>query len=293
MITQQHKYIWILISGSIVLLLSFILILSPREENNDFDGELTYADVKYQLELGPRIPGSDAHIKTGEWIVDKLKKFRWDVETQETTISGINIKNIIAKRGSGTPWVIIGSHYDSRKFADNDPTMEERQNPVPGANDGASSTAILLELGRILPIKPNKQIWLVFFDAEDISGNAIALGSHYFVSQMVGNPDSVVILDMVGDKDLNIYMEGNSNPELNKEIWDIATVLGHSQFIPSYKYTILDDHVPFVNAGIKAVDIIDFDYPYWHTTEDTLDKISAESLEIVGETVTRWLDVFP
>jgi len=290
---QKRHYLWILIAGSIVLLLSYVLVSSPREEKNEFDGERTYADVKYQLELGPRIPGSDAHKKTGEWITDKLKKFLWDVETQETTISGINIKNIIAKRGSGNPWVIIGSHYDTRKFADNDPTMEERQNPVPGANDGASSTAILLELGRILPIKPEKQIWLVFFDAEDISGNAIALGSQYFVSQLVGNPDSVVVLDMVGDKDLNIYMEKNSNPDLTKEIWDIATLLGHSQFIPSYKYTIIDDHIPFVNAGIKAVDIIDFDYPYWHTTEDTLDKISAESLKIVGDTIIRWLDVFP
>ena len=84
---------------------------------------------------------------------------------------------------------------------------------------------------------------------------------------------------MVGDKDLNIYMEGNSNPDLNTEIWSVAKELGYSQFIPTYKYDLIDDHIPFIQAGIRAVDVIDFDYPYWHTTNDTLDKVSAESLQ--------------
>ena len=110
---------------------------------------------------------------------------------------------------------------------------------------------------------------------------------------MSGQPDSVIILDMIGDKDLNIYMEGNSDPDLNNEIWRVASELGYSQFIPKYKYNLIDDHIPFLNAGIRAVDVIDFNYPYWHTVEDTADKVSAESLQIVGETIVKWLEQYP
>ena len=156
--------------------------------------------------------------------------------------------------------------------------------------------AVLLELARVIPNNLDKQIWLVFFDAED-NGNAFGtgwdLGSEYFVSMLSGQPDSVIILDMIGDKDLNIYMEGNSNPDLNNEIWSVASELGYSQFIPKYKYNLIDDHTPFLNAGIRAVDVIDFDYPYWHTVEDTADKVSAESLQVVGDTIMKWLEQYP
>ena len=189
-------------------------------------------------------------------------------------------------------WVIIASHYDSRSLADNDPNPQNRKLPVLGANDGASSVAVLMEIARVLPSRLNKQIWLVFFDAEDNSntlGTGGDLGSQYFVSELNGKPDSVVILDMIGDKYLNIYMERNSNPDLNTEIWGVASELGYSQFIPKYKYSLIDDHTPFIKAGIRAVDLIDFDYPYWHTADDTLDKVSAESLKTVGDTVIKWL----
>jgi Zn-dependent M28 family amino/carboxypeptidase len=177
-------------------------------------------------------------------------------------------------------------------FADRDSNPENMRTPVVGANDGASSVAILLELARVLPIRLEEQIWLVFFDAEDngdISGYDWSMGSQYFVSELKGKPDDVIIIDMVGDKDLNIYMERNSNPDLNQEIWGVASTLGHSQFRGAYKHQLTDDHLPFIQAGIKAIDIIDFDYPYWHTTHDTLDKVSADSLEIVGETILKWL----
>jgi Zn-dependent M28 family amino/carboxypeptidase len=118
----------------------------------------------------------------------------------------------------------------------------------------------------------------------------LSVGSQYFVDQLTAKPDSVVILDMVGDKDLHINMERNSNPDLNTEIWNIASELGYKQFIPEYKYSITDDHIPFIDAGIKAADIIDIDYPYWHTTQDTLDKVSAESLKAVGDTIMKWIE---
>ncbi|OGO13121.1 MAG: hypothetical protein A2Y53_08055 [Chloroflexi bacterium RBG_16_47_49] len=281
----------------IFIILSFsIFLFSSSKGSKVFDGQKAYEDVGYQVGLGPRLPGSEAHKNTANWIISKLQSLQWEVTTQETVISGIPIKNIIGRRGTGTPWIIIASHYDSRFLADREADPENRKLPVVGANDGASTVAILLELARVLPSRSNTQIWLVFFDAEDngdISGYEWYLGSQYFVDELNGKPDSVIILDMVGDKDLSIYMERNSNPELNQEIWGVASELGYTQFIPTYKYDLLDDHIPFIRAGIKAVDIIDFDYPYWHTTQDTLDKISADSLKVVGETILQWVEQYP
>jgi glutaminyl-peptide cyclotransferase len=286
--------------GLFIFLVIVVTILLSISINNKkaqaFDGERSFADVEYQLDLGPRTMGSVAHDKAVSYIVDQLKSDNWQVEIQETIIDGQVIKNIIAKRGIGAPWIILGSHYDSRLFADQDKNPADQTLSVPGANDGASSTAILLELARVLPNRINKQIWLVFFDDEDngnASGMGWSIGSTYFVSQLQGKPDSVIVLDMLGDKNLNIYKEGNSDSLISDEIWNVANSLGYNQFIPSIKYKLIDDHTPFLNAGIRAVDVIDFNYPYWHTTSDTLDKISAESLKAVGDTVLKWLEDYP
>jgi len=294
----MNKYLKITIS--ILLLSSFVLIMiylikSFGQSSLEFDGQRAYADVKYQVEQGPRVLGSKAHENVATWILSELRQVGWDADSQEGSLSGVPVENIIARRGQGTPWIILGSHYDSRQYADRDPSLADRSQAVLGANDGASSVAVLLELARVLPSDMDKQIWLVFFDAEDnanISGYDSSLGSQYFVSQLSEQPDRVVILDMVGDKDLNIYMELNSDPDLNQNIWSVAAGLGFTQFIPTYKYKLIDDHIPFMHAGIKAVDIIDFDYPYWHSTQDTLDKISPDSLQVVGDTVLHWLDQY-
>jgi glutaminyl-peptide cyclotransferase len=288
---------FLLVFFSLILMISITIFILRRNKNPlEFNAERAYQDVAYQLSFGPRTMGSEAHEQVAEWLINSLREQGWQVNTQENIISGNKVKNIIAKRGEGTPWVILGSHYDSRTFADQDPNPANRTKPVMGADDGASSVAVLLELARVIPKNQNKQIWLVFFDNEDngtSSGTGWVIGSSYFVSQLVGMPDSVVILDMVGDKDLNIYMERNSNPQLNDEIWSMAKSLGYSQFIDSYKYGLLDDHTPFIQAGMTAADIIDFNYPYWHTTQDTLDKISANSLMVVGETILTWLNETP
>lgn len=284
----------LILIGMVILAITF-LAMSLGDKTQVFDGERALTNVKYQLDLGPRTMGSEAHDQVVSWMIDELKAQGWQVETQEAVISGQVIKNIIAKRGDGTPWIILGSHYDLRLFADQDKNPVNRKSPVPGANDGASSTAILMELARVLSVKDNKQIWLVFFDDEDngtVAGTGWSIGSSYFVSQLKEKPDSVVILDMVGDKDLKIYKEGNSDRELNAEIWNVANGLGYKQFIPSYKYDLIDDHIPFIQAGINAVDVIDFDYPYWHTSNDTLDKVSAESLKTVGDTILKWLEKY-
>jgi Zn-dependent M28 family amino/carboxypeptidase len=271
------------------------IFIFTYEESRKFNGERAYEHVKYQVEQGPRTLNSEAHDIVAEWIESNLKRYKWDVEIQEGHISGISIKNIIGKKGNGRPWIIIASHYDSRQFADRDLNPDNRKLPVEGANDGASSVAILLELARVIPRVKDKQIWLVFFDAEDngnIPGFDWILGSRYFVDELIEKPDKVVILDMVGDKDLNIHLELNSNPIINSEIWNAASDLGYTQFIPTYKYDLIDDHIPFIEAGISAVDVIDFSYPYWHTTLDTLDKVSVDSLKIVGDTIVHWLEYY-
>jgi Zn-dependent M28 family amino/carboxypeptidase len=144
----------------------------------------------------------------------------------------------------------------------------------------------------VLP-EDSAQIWLVFFDAEDngrIEGWDWILGSRAFVDELDFRPEAVVIVDMIGDADQNIYIERNSSPNLVEEIWDIAAELGYEQFfISEPRHSMLDDHTPFLQAGIPAIDIIDFDYPYWHTTSDTVDKVSAQSLMVVGTTLQEWL----
>ncbi len=164
---------------------------------------------------------------------------------------------------------------------------------MPGANDGASGVAVLLELARTLPDDLPVQLWLVFFDAEDngdIQGWDWIMGSSAFVASLEAKPDAAIIIDMIGDANLNLPIEQNSTPELVQQIWQTAKDLGYeSVFLNQPGYSMLDDHTPFLQAGIPAVDIIDFDYPYWHTTQDTPDKVSAQSLEIIGNTLTQWL----
>lgn len=264
---------------------------------NEFDGERALSLVAYQVNLGPRTPNSPGHALMVEWLQAELGELGWQVELQ--VVSGLDepIINIVARQKEaeqGQPWYIFGAHYDTRIYADRDPDPQNRTQPVPGANDGASGVAVLLELARTIPKDYPAEIWLVFFDAEDngrIEGRDWILGSRAFVRNLAAYPNAVIIVDMIGDADLNIYLEKNSDQNLAAEVWEQAARLGYSDhFIPSLRHSILDDHTPFVQAGIPAIDIIDFDYPYWHTVDDTLDKVSAESLKIVGDTLLAWLD---
>jgi Zn-dependent M28 family amino/carboxypeptidase len=270
----------------------YALRSQPEADPVLFDGQRAYADVQTQVAFGARVPGSEGHANVQAWIGEELVKAGWAVEIQESEALGHPIQNIVAQRSDEPPQIIIGAHYDSRMFADNDPDPAQHTSFVPGANDGASGVAVLLELARSLP-EETVPVWLVFFDAEDngrIEGWDWILGSREFVKNNPLQPGAVIIVDMIGDADLNIYMERNSNPDLTDEIWAVAKALGHEgKFIPEYKHSMLDDHTPFLEAGIPAVDIIDFDYPYWHTVQDTPDKVSAESLQVVGETLRAWI----
>ena len=264
----------------------------PPAAQSHFDGKRALADVKAQMDMGPRTMDSPAHAKIVDWIQASLKSAGWTAEIPEASKGAIKIRNIVGRRGQGRPWIILGAHYDSRFLADQDPDRTKRTLPVPGANDGASGVAVLLELARSLPKDLNKRVELLFIDAEDngeIPGWDWCLGSKAYAAGLKEKPDSVVIVDMIGDADLNIYREGFSDPKLTTEIWQTAARLNFRQFVDEPRYQMDDDHLPFIEKGMTAIDIIDFDYPYWHTTGDTLDKVSAESLRAVGETLLAWL----
>ncbi len=271
---------------------AFAFLRPPDVKLETFDGQSALAAVATQVAFGPRIPGSSGHAQAQEWMRVELTDAGWESRIQSTERLGHPVENIIAYRGDESPKIIIGAHYDTRMVADNDPDEAKRLEPVPGANDGAAGVAVLLELARVLP-EDSIPVWLVFFDTEDngrIEGWDWILGSQAFVEGLDFHPEAVVIVDMIGDADQNIYIERNSNPALVNEIWGIAAELGYQEsFIATAKHSMLDDHTPFLQAGIPAVDIIDFDYPYWHTTADTVDKVSAESLETVGRTLQEWI----
>ncbi len=267
---------------------------TPTASAGKFDGQRALQHVQAQMSIGPRPTGSDAGRKTGDYIVAQLREQGWQVEEQEFVYLGVPGRNIIGKAGEG-PVAVIGAHYDTRRLADNDPDPSLRTAPVPGANDGASGVAVLLELARTLDKERlRNEVWLTFFDAEDngrLDGWDFIAGSTEMAGRLTVKPEMVVIADMIGDRDQQIYKEQNSNPELVAKIWDIAARLGYAEvFLPTAKWAMLDDHTPFLQKGIPAVDLIDFDYPYWHTTQDTADKIAPESLERVGRVLQVLLE---
>ncbi len=172
---------------------------SPKSET--FDGQHALADVETQVAFGPRTPGSSGHAQILEWMRAELSSAGWDSRIQSAERLGHPIQNVIAYRGDENPQIILGAHYDTRMLADNDPDPAKQLDPVPGANDGASGVAVLLELARVLP-KDSVPAWLVFFDAEDdgnIEGWDWLLGSQAFVDELDFHPQAAIVVDMIGD----------------------------------------------------------------------------------------------
>jgi hypothetical protein len=268
---------------------------SPQQHLK-FDGRRAYQHILAQVALGPRPTGSAAAWAAGDLIVAELEKVGWQSQPQEFLFKGIRGRNIIGRRsGSDGPVIILGAHYDTRPAADHDPVAARRAEWIEGANDGASGVAVLLELARTLqPEELNHDVWLAFFDAEDrgfLEGWPFSVGARHLAGRLTINPEAVIVVDMVGAADARFYFERYSTPALKREIWAVAAGLGYDQyFIPRPKYAIIDDHIPFLERLIPAVDIIDFDYPYWHTLADTANKVTPASLERVGRTLEAWLE---
>ncbi len=287
------KHQWRCIIPLLVLILAACGTPTPSAPTT-FTGDLAYTWVTRQCDLGYRITGTEAHLKAGDLIIEELRAQGWNVQEQPFTYKGVAARNILAWKGEGEA-VLIGAHYDTRRAAD----QEDPSQPVMGANDGASGVAVLLELARALEWDTaNRRIYLAFFDAEDngrLDGWEWIVGSTYMAAHWgeAGETplQAMILVDMIGDADQQVYYERNSDPDLSKALWDIAAQLGYGErIIPEYRHSMIDDHVPFIRMGVPSVDMIDFDYPYWHTTQDTPDKVSAASLEAIGRTLEVWLE---
>lgn len=293
---KRRKLFRLLVLG----LAALLLVTACRPTAQTFDGARALKHAAAQLDFGPRPVGTDANAKTGDYIIRVLESNGWEVEEQTFAYEGLPVRNIIGKKGEG-PIVLLGAHYDTRPVADKDPG--DRSQPVPGANDGASGVAVLLELSRVLDERAtdNATIWLTFFDAEDrdgVMGWPCCVGSSHLADSistgLTERPEYVIVVDMVGDKDQQFYFDWNSSLWLQERLFDIAAELGYEQhFTPSHRYSIVDDHIPFLNWGMNAAVLTDFDYTYWHTRYDTLDKISADSLQRVGDVLETLLEGEP
>ncbi len=265
---------------------------AARSTTPAFDGKRAWGDLERQVAFGPRPSGSPALQKTRDYIVAELKaagiETRLQGFTATTPLGEIAMANVIATiPGKRAERVALASHFDTKLF---------RDIRFVGASDAGSSTAALLELGRALKARQNEfTIELLFFDGEEAvvewsRNNDNTYGSRHYVqaAQQAGTLrglQALVLLDMIGDKDLVIRRDANSTPWLVDIVWNAAARLGHRGVFSNELTSIDDDHMPFVRAGVPSVDIIDLDYPAWHTADDTLDRVAPRSLQIVGDVV--------
>ena len=299
----------------LVAILAGWLLLGPvsawGQQAPYFDGEKAFEVLELQVAMGPRQPGSPGHAALVQFLQDTLRSLADELKIQRLSqvhpYNGgpLPIINVLARfRPLEQQRVLVLAHYDTRAMADQDTNPANRKTPILGANDGASGVAVLVTLAEILHHDPPPVgVDLLFVDAEDVgrSGDVanFALGSKAFVREMMALLDGVrpryaVLLDMVADADLTLPMEYYSYrdaPRLVRRIWSLAAQLGYTQFQSELGVGVYDDHMPFLEAGIPAVNIIDIDYPnaeenYWHTLEDTPDKCSPQSLEAVGTVLT-------
>ena len=268
----------------------------------EFSGEKAFDYLEAQCDFGPKNPGSEGHMQCKDYFIDFLNSHGAKVSTQEFPVEireeTFQCTNIIASYYPEKPRrIFIGAHWDTRPWADRDADITKHNTPIIGANDAASGIAVLMELATILQTyEPTVYgIDLLFFDAEDAgsygANETWCLGSEYFAENYTGKePEYVVVIDMIGDADLDILIESfsqHSAPELVKKVWDIAKKNDIRTFSLKMTGYIYDDHYAFLEAGYEAIDIIDMEYPYWHTIEDTPDKCSAESLQDVGTVLTH------
>jgi glutaminyl-peptide cyclotransferase len=267
-----------------------------------FSGQNAFELLQQQCAFGPRYPACAGHDSARAYLAGYLgdradgimeQRF-WHSDARRDT--SYLLTNIVASFAPHKEQrLLLCAHWDTRPWADRDPDPENRDKPILGANDGASGVAVLLEVARLLnSVPPPRGVDIVLFDGEDSgeegSMEGWCIGSRHFAESKRGvyRPVHAVLLDMVGDKDLDIYVEKHSQVHASRtvaKLWHIAEELGKKAFHRQAKYTVYDDHVPLIENGIPCADVIDFDYPFWHTVEDTPDKCSPESLETVGEVI--------
>ena len=303
--TRSHWIYLCLAAGWLGILLNTAAVCDENEQVTEFSGARAMELIIAQCDLGPRTPGSVGNRQLREMIVEMARESGLEVNTlcfdavDPISEQAVQLCNVIVSAGpAGGERLWLGAHYDTRPISDHDDDPELRSTPLVGANDGASGVAVLLHLIEIMADNPpNQGVELMFFDGEDsgLSGDSdgFCLGSRRLASTCRdfanplsrGTPRGVIILDMVGKKNLQIPMEGYSAvnaPAWTSAIFKRAEELGLGAFVAERGPAVYDDHVPFMEQGIPAVDLIDFDFPQWHTTGDTPDKCSGASLEQVG-----------
>lgn len=288
----------------------------PIAQEN-LDGQFAFQVLEKMCEIGPRVSGTAAMTTQQEFLAKHFESLGATIGWQPfqgmhpVNQTPVEFRNLLVQfHPDRQARILLACHYDTRPFPDLD-----RTNPTGtflGANDGASGVGLLCELGKFMPeLQSDYGVDFVFFDAEEFvfqnGRDPYFLGSTHFANQYIATPPpwryvAGVLVDMVGDKDLNIYLEINSwkdAREIARQIWDVAQRMDVKEFIPRTRHEVRDDHLPLINiAKIPTCNVIDFDYPspsdtrknrYWHTTEDTPDKCSAESLAKVGNVLLAWL----
>ena len=287
-------------------LLALVLSVMPlfacaeKPRVKEFDGPSAFRYLETQVAFGPRVPGTEPHRRMDAWLdsllrqrADTLVVQRWNhVTAKGDTLSMVNF--MARYQPAAEKRILLLAHWDSRPHADG-PNSRDSTLPVPGANDGGSGVALLLGVTDVLErTPPTVGVDLLFVDGEDYGDftgtpQDVLIGSRYYGAHQAPGPAPIyaVLFDLIADKELQIYQEGNSlvgAPEVVSLVWDTAKDLGLAgTFISSPRHTLIDDHLELQKAGIRAIDVVDFDYQFWHTPDDTVDKVSAQSLQIVGD----------
>jgi glutaminyl-peptide cyclotransferase len=291
-----------------------------RGPKTAFSGDSALAYAQTQVNFGPRVPGSSGHRQAGDWIVAQMRARADSVEVQSWTHvtqrgDTLPMRNVLARfRPQAPQRVLYLTHWDTRPTADSDRNLGARQRPIPGANDGASGVGLLVALADALKrTPPNVGVDLLFVDGEDYGAfeawddttknKDVLIGSQYFARTMPATykPIFGVLFDMIGDASLQLYQEGHSAsaaPEVVARVWGMARELGYEKyFIPQVKIPITDDHLPLIRKGLRVIDVIDIDYcadgstdcsgdasrNLHHTQQDTIERVSAKSLQVVGD----------
>ena len=288
-----------------------LIFLGCQSNVPRFDEDHAFSYLVAQCDFGPRNPGSDGYYACLDYLITELDQSANEIILQDFSYQErrynkkYNLQNIIARFNPDAEFqTVISAHWDTRPWADQEDLRQDRDQPIIGANDGASGVAILLELAKIMGENPPPiGVNLVFFDGEDLGvpgeNETYCQGSRFFAKNLpIPRPNEAINLDMVGDKQLVLPIERYSleyHPKLVRHLWDRAKEMGLDAFIGRVDYAIYDDHIPLNEiAGIPSIDIIDFKYPnsyanFWHTMNDIPENCSEESLGQVGDLMVDYI----
>jgi len=285
-------------AGAAGLVIAVTMVLAASiavaAERPQFDGTAALKHVERLVAIGPRVAGTPGGARAREYIVGELKRIAgvqvqvkaFDADTPHGRVSMANVIAVLPGRRSDV--VMVAGHYDTKLF---------KQFQFVGANDGGSSTGLLLELGRRLAARPRDYTyWLVWLDGEEAreawTDRDSLYGSRRLAADLARDkrlPRAMILVDMIGDRDLAIRREAHSALWLTQIIWEAAARLGHGRHFLRDTIPVEDDHLPFLRVGVPSTLLIDFDFPPWHTAADTLDKLSADSLTVVGQVLLEAL----